>query len=119
MDTPVTDQDIISLSALTGLRALNLMSTHVRGLALADLRGLVMLQTLNLENTNLVDEGMAGIAGLIALRSLNVSHTTVTDSALAFLETASGHREGAESRGLKNLLQKIVSSSSGSGGIHV
>ena len=103
-ETAVTDADIVPLSALTELTALNLMSTHVQALGLAAFRNLILLQTLNLQNTDLIDEGLAGITGLTALRSLNLSHTAVSDGALTFLETTGEQGEGADTRGLKQLV---------------
>jgi len=42
LETSVTDDDIVPIGALTELRSLNLMSTHIRGAGLLRLKGLVL-----------------------------------------------------------------------------
>ncbi len=95
--------DIVLLGGLTELRSLNLMSTHVRGAGILQLKRLAMLQNLNLQCTQLGDEGLAAITSLSSLRALDLGFTGITDRALAFFRVTGSQDDPAGSHGLMKL----------------
>jgi Leucine-rich repeat (LRR) protein len=85
--TPVTDSQLMYLSALSHLEKLNLSGTETGDLGLAALKSLHSLQELLLNNTTVSDTGLTQLSELTKLRKLGLQGTFVHGSGLASLHT--------------------------------
>ena len=117
----VSDQGLVHLRELVGLRELRLDSAaDVSDEGLAHLTGLTGLEELSLQYTGISDAGLASLAGLVHLAELTLDGTEITDAGLKapawlrraqedLIEPRSGHQEGSRrvaegDSGLQSLL---------------
>ena len=81
----VTDDGLVHLRGLTGVRRLDLIGTQVTDAGLAHLQGLTALQSLDLGGTQVTDAGLTHLQGLRGLQTLSLNNTQVTGTGLAHL----------------------------------
>ncbi|CAI5528098.1 unnamed protein product [Closterium sp. Naga37s-1] len=67
------------ISSLRSLRHLNLDSSRVNDLAMAELAGLTALESLDLSDSTVGDAGIRSVSAMTRLSSLNLSYCSVTD----------------------------------------
>lgn len=79
---PVSDDDLIAVSELTGLVELNLSETAVTSRGVEKLRGLTSLEVLDLSGTQIDDAAVHALKDCTNLLRLNVSDTELTDAAV-------------------------------------
>ncbi len=83
-----SDLDLISiLTALKGLKQLNLENTTVTDSITPSLTRLTRLETLNLSGTDVTSSGMETLSRLVRIEHLAINNTDVNDKGLAFLTT--------------------------------
>jgi len=85
-----SDDDLVHLKELKGLRELNLWQSQVTDAGLAHLKELKGLQTLSLSWTPVTDAGLVYLKELKGLRELYLYATPVTDAGLAHLKELTG-----------------------------
>jgi hypothetical protein len=81
------DEDCALLSALHGLRAVNLTESNISDQGLKSLCDIQTLESLVLSYTNISDFGLDCLSRLIDLRELDLSLTMITDAGLAKIST--------------------------------
>lgn len=86
MDTYPDDEDCALLSALAGLRAINLTESNISDQGLKMLCEIQSLESLVLTFTSITDYGLENLAHLVDLRELDLSMTTITDAGLPKLQ---------------------------------
>ncbi|MBS0203924.1 MAG: hypothetical protein JSS49_13550 [Planctomycetes bacterium] len=84
-DTDVSDSDLKLVTALPGLRQLDLRHTAITDAGLRHLTGLQQLNTLNLSATSITDEGLKSLGELSNLAELLLERTNLAGSGLAHL----------------------------------
>lgn len=84
----INDNDLETISHLTGLRYLALSERHITDAGLASLRNLLYLHTLDLGGTLVSDYGLARLKHLGDLRKLYVDSTHVSGAGAAELNVA-------------------------------
>jgi hypothetical protein len=84
--TAITDDDLVHLQGLVGLKRLDLVGTPITDAGLVHLRGLSSLQWLELTGTHVTDKGLAEIRGLHDLEWLYLNYTKISDTGLKQLQ---------------------------------
>ena len=82
----ITDDQLVHISVLRGLRVLDLGSTLVTDAGMQHLIGLKELNELDLWGTPLTDVGVATIGALTSIENLNLAEMQVSDLGLIHLE---------------------------------
>jgi len=109
--TSVTDDDLVHLKGLTGLRQLDLSNTEISGPGLNSVSHLGELKRLILEDTSVDDQQLARLKGLNRLTELNLTNTRITDAGLQYLtqftslRTLKLRNTRISDAGLKHLLE--------------
>lgn len=80
-----TDDVLVYLRAVKGLRVLSLDGSRITDAGLAHVKRVSALNVLSLANTDVTDGGLAHLAGMTTLRELDLSGTLVTDAGLTHL----------------------------------
>ena len=80
-----SDEDLVHVRGLTGLKYLNLSGRDVTDRGLEHLRGLTSLLSLDLNYTAITDAGLAHLRDLAGLLSLDLASTAITDAGLEHL----------------------------------
>jgi hypothetical protein len=80
-----TDNDLIHLSGLNGLRDLVIIRAEITDAGLAHLAGLPRLRRLNLARCGITDVGLTHLVTLENLKQLNLHGTRVTEAGVAML----------------------------------
>ncbi|MBM4043253.1 MAG: hypothetical protein FJ290_32595 [Planctomycetes bacterium] len=87
-----SNEDLMHLKELRGLRRLELFGTQITDAGVAHLRNLKGLQRLDLGATQITDAGVAHLMELRGLQSLDLTRTRVTDAGLTHLKELKGLR---------------------------
>lgn len=88
----VTDDQLMHLSDMAGLRLLDLTGTPITDAGLLHLQGLESLESLSLWHTNVSDVGLALVGRVTSLVHLGLGATAVTDAGLVHLRNLHGLR---------------------------
>lgn len=83
---PLTDDNLMHLSSLSGLRVLDLSATEITGTGFVHLRNLSQLESFYLTLSKVGDVGFSDLKDLPNLRLLDVSKTKINDNALTFIK---------------------------------
>lgn len=83
--SPLTDDQLMHLSGMAGLRLLDLTGTRISDAGLLHLQGLENLESLSLWHTNVGDAGLGIIGRIPSLVQLGLGATAVTDDGLVHL----------------------------------
>ena len=89
----IADAGLAHLAALTGLRRLDLSRCYVDGDGLIALDGLGGLEELSLAGPTLTDAALEHLGAFPLLRDLDLSHSAITDAGLAHLAALAGLKQ--------------------------
>jgi hypothetical protein len=84
--TPFTDDQLIYLRGLIGLRELDLTDTRITDAGLRHLRPLVQLRRLLLGETNVTALGLAHLSALPRLRFVDIGNMPIADTTKEWLD---------------------------------
>ena len=82
----VTDAGLVHIAAMPWLESLSLKGTQVTDAGIVYLSDMTALRRLSLDNTAIGDVGLANLGNLISLESLSLNNTNVTDAGLSYLK---------------------------------
>ncbi|HMY01900.1 MAG TPA: hypothetical protein PKA48_01045, partial [Candidatus Obscuribacter sp.] len=85
LGSDLRDDELLNLSALTGLKELELSCTSIGDQGLAHLSSLIGLSKLSLASTKISDAGLVHLAGMKALQELVLDDTRISDEGMVHL----------------------------------